>query len=686
MNEIFIPNKTVSFDPFAGPEIFRVLPLTESQTEIWLSCTVGGNEGNCAYNESNSLHFKGKLDVTSLKKAVYKLSERHESLRSSFSGDGKSMVIYENIPDQFHFLDLKNFPDPEKKQLLQQHLEEDARHFFDLKKGPLFKATLVKIQEEEYHFTFTAHHLVIDGWSIGVILEELGHLYSAFVQGKEPKLPPPKSFSEYAIEQNEFLNTPEYSKIQKYWLDQYKELVPTVNLPTDLPRSHTKTYQSARIDHILDKSLVKSLKGLGIKQGSSFVNILLNAFEVFLYRITGQSDIIIGMPASGQSHQGYYQLVGHCVNLLPLKSHLDGTLDFPSYLSLRKSDLFDAYENQQLTFGSLLKTLKIPRDPSRIPMVPVVFNVDFGMDEGVEFEKLEFELISNPKAFLNFEWFLNVNGTKESVNLEWTYNSRLFTSETMERMMRGFDKLLNSFVKNPLLNIDSIEIFEDLIPSVSPQKAKAFLPELKKFQTVQALIEEAALRFGSKTAIFFRNETCTYEELNRSANQLSHFLIQCGLKPGEPVGIILERSIEMIVAILATLKAGGAYLPIDTDFPSARIDYMLQDSARMYITQKDYHNKFSVGSTEILLDDFYFVKDQFPGHNPHVLVKPNDAAYIIYTSGSTGRPKGVVLEHHSLHNFLATVSQKPGISHEDRFLAVSSISFDIAILEWQTSK
>src|SRR5690606_26413643 len=214
-------------------------------------------------------------------------------------------------------------------------------------------------------------------------------------------------YSEYAREQNQFVESQEYKAIENYWLDQYKDKVPVLNLPTDRVRPPIKSYESSRLDHELDKELVAAIRKVGIDSGCTFVNTILAALEVFLFKVTGQKDIVVGVPASGQAHLGYHQLLGHCVNLLPLRSEPYGKIGFSDYLSIRKSAIFDAYENQQLTFGSLLKKLKVPRDTSRIPLVPVVFNVDFGMDEGVHFHHLEFKMVSNPKAYLNFEWFLN---------------------------------------------------------------------------------------------------------------------------------------------------------------------------------------------------------------------------------------------------------------------------------------
>src|SRR5690606_6262534 len=329
MSETFVPQfQQVGFNPFSGPEIYRVIPITESQMEIWLSCALGGDQANSAYNESNSLRFKGTVNVSALQKAVATLVERHESLRSSFSEDGKNMLIYKNLSNQFLFNDLSNLSHEKKTDLLQEYLAADSMHVFNLVEGPLFKATLLRLAVDEYHFTFTAHHLIIDGWSIGVVMEELGKLYTAFVQEIVPDMPPAKSFFEFSQEQNEFLKSNRYREIEDFWLNQFKGNIPVVNLPTDQPRPLIKTYKSSRLDYELDKSLVSAIRKLGIEAGCTFVNTLLTAFEVFLYRITGQEDIIIGIPASGQADNGYYHLLGHCVNLLPLRSQPKGDLNF----------------------------------------------------------------------------------------------------------------------------------------------------------------------------------------------------------------------------------------------------------------------------------------------------------------------------------------------------------------------
>ncbi|MEX2594095.1 MAG: amino acid adenylation domain-containing protein [Anditalea sp.] len=682
MNGTFKPQyKPADFDPFSGPEIHRAIPLTQSQIEIWLSCVLGGDQANSAYNESNSLRLKGPLDVKAFERAMATLVERHESLRSSFSGDGKNMLVYQNLPNQFSYRDISGLSDLGKAEVLQKHLLADALHVFDLVKGPLFRATLLKTAENEHHFTFTAHHLIIDGWSIGVVIEELGKLYTAYAQGMSPDLPSPKAFSEFAREQNLFLESQQYTEVENFWLNLFKDKVPVLDLPTDRPRPLTRTYKSSRLDHELDGALVASLKKVGVNAGCTFVNILMNAFEVFLYRITGQEDIIIGLPASEQAFTGHYHLVGHCVNLLPLRSQPSGKMGFSEYLSLRKPAIYDAYENQQLTFGSLLKNLKTSRDPSRIPLVPVIFNVDIGMDEGVDFHNLELEMISNTKEYLNFEWFLNVNGFGKSVVLEWTYNSQLFGPETMQQMMDGFISLLHQIVLDP-----SIKIKDVLLPDHNlPEKLTEWNNTGKDFPKdtpFTEFIHDVAKKQPKKTAIQFYDQEITYQELEEKSNQLAAYLIGKGIQLGDMIGVSLDRSPGMVIVLLGIVKAGAAYLPLDPEYPKERIEYMLKDSkAKLLITNQRLKGSFDSPTEEDPIEAIWKKLSGFSKKYSDVKLDGKSLAYTLYTSGSTGNPKGVQIEHYSLVNFLLSMQIAPGIHSDDRVLAITTISFDIAGLE-----
>ncbi|MDI1235346.1 MAG: amino acid adenylation domain-containing protein [bacterium] len=460
------------FDPFSGAEIINIIPTTESQMEIWLSCAIGGDDANRGFNESISLKFDGELNIKAFEESLLSIVYRHEALHSAFSLDGSKMMVFKEVPFNYKYEDLSNLDNVIQKNKIKQSIDSDALFVFDLLNGPLFKFSLYKLSNSSFFFIFNAHHIVCDGWSLGVILQDLSKFYNAYCNNTLPELKEPDSFSQYAMEQSEFVNGTIYSDNLKYWVNKHQNIVPDLNLPFDFIRPFKKTYTSKRIDNIIDINLLNKLKSIGIKEGCSMVNTLLAAFELFLSQITGQKDIIVGLPAADQSATGRFNLVGHCVNLLPLKSRINDELNFLEYLKYRKSEILDAYEHQQFTFGSLLKNLKIERDPSRVPLLPVVFNVDMEMDQGVSFRDLDFETISNVKAFRNFEFSLNIWGSEKNLQLEWSYNNQLFERSTIEKIMRDFELLLHSIVSNPeqkleqLLRQNPIQVLSKLKESV----------------------------------------------------------------------------------------------------------------------------------------------------------------------------------------------------------------------------
>ncbi|HTS44298.1 MAG TPA: condensation domain-containing protein, partial [Puia sp.] len=432
----------VEFNPFAGPEIIRVIPVIEPQLEIWISCLIGGPDANRSYNESVSLRLKGKFFKEAMESALQDLVSRHEALRSAFSADGKQICIFKEPPFHLIYQDISAKSIADQEKFISDFSKQDAQTAFNLLEGPLFRPALFKLGEEEHYLTLTAHHIVCDGWSLGIMMQDLGKLYSAYAQGKTPELAPAVSFSRYALDQNKFYQSSEYKQIEQYWIDQYKSEIPVTDIPTDFSRPPDRTYKSHRDDYSLDPELVSSVRKMGAASGCSFVTTLLVAYEVLIHRLTGQQEIVLGLPAAGQSATGNYGLVGHCVNLLPLRSHLNTTQTFLEYLKQRKAEILNDYDRQQLSFGSLLKKLNITRDASRVPLIQLVFNIDMGMDDGVEFYGLKHSLIYNPRDYETFEIFLNVSGRGDEVVLEWSYNTQLYRGERIEGMMRSFEGML----------------------------------------------------------------------------------------------------------------------------------------------------------------------------------------------------------------------------------------------------
>ncbi|GAB4045355.1 non-ribosomal peptide synthetase [Spirosoma litoris] len=680
----------VDFDPFDGPAIVRLAPATEPQTEIWATCQLGGADASRSFNESVSLRFNGLLDKPALEQAWHALVQRHESLHSAFSADGRQICVFDQLFIDLVYQDCSDKTPAEQEQIIEEYVRQDALYLFDLLNGPLAKVGLIKLSDTAHHFTITAHHIVCDGWSLGIMLQDLSELYSAYTQHKVPALQEAPSYSQYAADQLQFLASETYQQIEKFWVNQYKESVPVLDLPTDFARPTLRTYKIARRDYPMGGKLGLAVKKMGAKAGCSFVTTLLASFEVFLHRLTGQDDIVVGLPTSGQSATGYLGLVGHCVNLLPLRSFPRPELSFLSFLKQRKEDVLDAYEHQQLTFGSLLKKISIVRDPSRIPLVPVIFNVDMGLDDGVNFHGLDYQLISNPREYGAVDLFLNISGSSTTAELvlEWAYNTQLFKESTIDRMMGEFENVLEAVVENPSILIEDI-----LLADQSEQIRKLTLwndtqADYPRTSSLQALLDKTAVTYPDKTALVFtKGQTFTYRELNERANQIAHAILQTGLggtKQKAVVGVVLDRSPELVITLLAVLKAGAAYVPIDPEYPHDRVEFMLADSsASVLITAKKYHaaGQTANQTTVILIEEVLAKLDTYSKEAPNVLVAGSDLAYILYTSGSTGRPKGVLIEHHNLVNLLYSMIAWPGITKEDALLAVTTVSFDIAGLE-----
>ena len=675
--------QAIEFDPFAGPEIEKAVPAIESQVEIWASYLIGGEDANRSYNESVSLLLEGKLNRPALEKALYDLLKRHDALRSGFSADGKQMCVFKDILLDFKQQDLSPHKEERQEQLIANFLLEDASTSFNILTGPLFRVNLFNLGNNRHHLTLSAHHIICDGWSIAIIMQDLGKLYSAYVKATSPDLTEAPSFADFAIRQKHFHETPEYKAIENYWLTQYETDIPVLDIPTDHVRPEVKTYKSHRSDFDLDPSLVAAVRVLGSQSGCSFVTTMLVAFEVFLHKITGQDEIVLGIPSAGQSSDGNNGLVGHCVNMLPVRSHHNSDASFIDFLKSRKPEILDAYENQQFTFGSLLKKIGVVRDASRVPLIPVVFNIDIGLDEDVKFEGLSHKLTINKREFENFEIFLNASGSGNTLTLEWSYNTQLFEAASIKRMMEDFESLLNAVVENPQVNIGDIpmkgsdklnQLFSRWNNTASPYPSET---------PVHVLFEQKALEFPEKIAVSFQNKNYTYTELNEHANRLSVLLLSRNIGVGDCIGLVTNRSADMLIALLAILKTGAAYVPLDPEYPRKRIEFMLSDSsAKLLITTSEHAGKFTASVPEILIDREQENLLHYSSANPDRAINGTDLAYIIYTSGSSGQPKGTQIEHGSLVNFLNSMQKAPGMTSDDRLLAVTTISFDIAGLEF----
>jgi len=659
-------------------DIESVIYTTKSQSEIWTSCYFGGDNANRAFNLLYVLDFDGLLDSQAMELAIQTLINRHESLRATFSTDGIHMSIFKQLPISITNLDLSNLDKKSQIEAFEHYKNVETHYIFDLANGPLFRVGLIKFSDVKHSLIINIHHIICDGWSISIILDELGIIYSAFVENKTPLLPESIPFSIYANEEQLFSNSNEYKEIEKYWIELYEHSIPIVDLPTDNPRPSLRTYESERLDFSLDSELLASIKKTGLSVGTSLITTLLASFEVLLYQLTGQNDIVVGVPSAGQPVTAMKDLIGHCVNLLPLRSNPISNISFIDYLSKRRTELFDAYDNQQLSFGHLLQKLNVARDPSRIPLVPVAFNIGLDMADGVAFSNLNFNLKNTAESFNTFEIFLNASGNEKNLVLEWSFNKVLFKPETIQKMMVSFEQILRKIVEDPSKTLEQIT-FQDYTKTYKKvNNTEIQYPNV----TLTDLIRQQAKITPNNLALEFHNSKTTYADLDKKVNQLAQYLKTQGVQSGDFIAVSFPRSPELLYTLLAIVQCGAAYLPLDPEYPKERLEFMLKDSnAKVLITSKIVAASLPTWPHTLFIEEAMSVLDQYTTSPLSTTVTPDDVIYLLYTSGSTGNPKGVPITHKNLVNFLCSMALEPGIHENDRVLSITTISFDIAGLE-----
>ncbi|HMT30743.1 MAG TPA: condensation domain-containing protein, partial [Bacteroidia bacterium] len=621
------------------------------------------------------------FNIENLRQAVQMLFERHDALRATFSNDGMEMKISSKLTLDVPLIDFSGFKEKALDEKIKEILSGEAEHDFDLANGTLGKISVIKIDASKYQLILTFHHIVCDGWSLGIIMQDLSKMYSALNRNEIYSDEPAVSYIEYSSDEQLYLNSNEHHEVEDYWLNQYKDAIPAMELPINKQRPALRTFNAKRIDVAVDPDLIDAIKKIGAKEGTSFVATLVAAFELFMYRITGSEEIVVGLAAAGQSTDGKHNLVGHCVNLLPLKSHVNPHSTFNEYIRYRKPQILDAYDHQRYTFGSLIQKLNIPRDPSRIPLVPVSFNVDLGITNGVNFEGCSYTFTTNPRNYENFEFFINAAGSGREMTLECTYNTDLFDDHLMLKRVEEFVEILKCIASNPngkiafynILTADEKHQLFDLwkgSPSVYPDIC------------IHDLFEKQAVDFPDKTALVYGNNSISYKNLNERSNQLANYLVEKGVGPDVMVAVFMERSIDLMISILGILKAGGAYVPIDLSYPSDRVSYLINDSqAPIVITQRSLAEKVSSDkSVTVCVEDFNVLLNAYVSNKPITKVTPQNTCYVIYTSGSTGNPKGVIIQHNTVVNYILWCNDYYfGKREIGNFGLYSSLSFDLTV-------
>ncbi|HEX8027713.1 MAG TPA: condensation domain-containing protein, partial [Vicinamibacterales bacterium] len=443
----------------SGLETIEV-PSTEPQREIWLADRLG-TSSSLAYNESVSIHLRGSIDVEALRRVVRELPARHDALRATFSDDGLTMRIGGVSPAfDLPLVDLSADSDRRRDASLAEVLQRHVRQTFDLEHGPLIRAELLRLDVNHHLLVITGHHIVIDGWSFWVLVKDLAALYAQTTGKSDRSLPPAASFASYARQQAAHRGTPDLVVTERWWIERLAGMLPALELPTDRQRPAVRTQNSKRHDHLLSAELVASVRALGARHGVSLFATLLAAFDALLFRISGQDDLIVGIPAAGQAASGLPDLVGHCVRVLPVRVRTSRSQSFSALMAASRGAMLDAFDHQEVTFGRLLQLLRVPRHPSRLPMISVLFNIDQVLaGEAHAVPGLELEVATNPRSHETFELFVNAfDGGAAGMRLECQYNSDLFDDATIRRWLRGLEMLLRGAVADPTQAIGDMPI------------------------------------------------------------------------------------------------------------------------------------------------------------------------------------------------------------------------------------
>ncbi|WP_220028197.1 non-ribosomal peptide synthetase [Paenibacillus sp. S02] len=696
-----IGEQSFSSIPLAGARAYY--PLSSAQKRLFiLNQLEGANE---SYNMPGVLLLEGSIDRSLLEKAFRGLIARHETLRTGFEiVQGEAIQrIYESVDFAVEY---RHASEEEAPEVVQAFIRP-----FDLAKPPLLRAELVELAAERYLLMFDMHHIVSDGVSMDVLVEELVRLY-----GGESLEPLRIQYKDYAVWQQSDEQKVQLKREEAYWLDRYRGELPVLEMPTDYPRPAVQSFEGQTLTSFVDETTNEGLKQLATQRGTTLYMVLLAAYTVLLHKYTGQDDLIVGTSIAGRTHGDTQPLIGMFVNTLALRNYPASEKTFLSYLEEVKETTLGAYEHQNYPFEELVDKVQVSRDLSRNPLFDTMFSLQNLEDKEFELEGLK--LSPYPSEYGTAKFDLSVDVTEENGGLECSFEfaTALYKESTIRRLSTHFGHLLAAIVSRPDAKIAELGI---LTPAEKEQILGAFnpaQPEAAPAAAFHRLFEEQAERTPEEAAVVYENDRLTYAELNERANRLAATLRASGIGRESIVGILAERSVAVLVAVLAVWKAGGAYVPLDPDYPADRVRFMLEDSgAKVLLTQTSLRERAEawLGEEELALAAVLYLDDeasyseeranapigsgmvsgkltdavddgdesqQNVGTDSFYEARPEDLAYVIYTSGTTGKPKGVMIEHRSLVNTAAGYRREYRLDQFPvRLLQLASFSFDVFV-------
>ncbi|HEX2272090.1 MAG TPA: amino acid adenylation domain-containing protein [Pyrinomonadaceae bacterium] len=667
----------------------KLAPLSFTQERLWFLEQL--DPDNRAYRIPVAIDLRGKLSRQSLERSVFEVVRRHEVLRTAFRfvDDGPVQVVEPAEDFQMWVADLSGLDDEVRDRELQRLIQTEIEQRLDLAAGKLFRAGLVQLAAEAHVLVITMHHIISDGWSLGVLVNELATFYQADLNGHESPLAAlPLQFGDYAVWQREWLQGDLLQKQLAYWKEQIKDAETVLNLPLDKPRPAVQTFNGALESLVLPAELAQGLNKLSQSEGATLFMTLLAAFQILMSRYSGQKQFLVGTPIAARRLQELEGLIGFFANTLVLRTNISGAETFRDLLANVREVCLGAYAHQDVPLEVLVDGMQ-ERELSRSPLFQVLFALQNAPISPVDLPELTLTPLEVDKRSAIFDLTMSIAEDAGTLRVSVEYNTDLFERTTIRRMLVHYQTLLAALVANP-----AQRAFE--LPLLSERERREILVEWndtsepqREVKCAHQLFEQQVEQTPEAVALIFDDEELSYTELNRRANHLAHRLRALGVGPETAVGICMERSVEMMVAVLGVLKANGAYVPLDPEYPQERLAFMLEDSqATVLLTQRNLLDRLPKGNALTLVLDDDDCHEAAAEDNPTNYATADNLAYIIYTSGSTGRPKAVAMPHGPLVNLISYQKRLPDRAHAPRTLQFASLSFDVSFQElfstWST--
>nr|QDF82259.1 non-ribosomal peptide synthetase [Pseudomonas sp.] len=672
----------------AQPQIVPVprdgaLPLSFAQQRLWFLAQMEG--ANTAYNIPVAMRLRGRLDDAALQRALARIVARHETLRSrfaQFNDEAQVLIAPVDTGLLLRVEDLRQHPQPE--ETLQALIQGEASGPFDLQDDPLIRGRLVRLADDHHVLLLTLHHIISDGWSMGVLTRELMALYQAFSHGQPDPLPPlALQYTDYAVWQRRWLSGEVLQRQSEYWQRTLAGGPALLMLPTDRPRPAQQDYAGSSVAVVLDERLNAGLKALGQRHGVTLYMTLMSAWAMLLSRLSGQAEVVIGSPVANRTRAEIEGLIGMFVNTLALRIDTSGELSVEALLARVKAQTLHAQAHQDLPFEQVVEITRPVRSLAHSPLFQTLLSWDGLESPALALGELTLEGVAEPSHFAKFDLSLSLSESNGIIRGSLEYATALFDQSTVERFVGYFQRLLQAMVANDQALLEQA-------PLLAPEEQQRLLVEFNATavdynleQTIHGLFEAQVVRSPLAPAVIAGEQPLSYAELNARANQLARHLRELGVGPDSRVAICVERGLDMVVGLLAILKAGGGYVPLDPAYPLERLAYMLEDSAPLAVLVQ--------GSTRLLLGDVGVpVIDldlphwqSLPTDNLAITeLAPQHTAYVIYTSGSTGQPKGVINEHCGVVNRLLWMQDAYQLTAADTVLQKTPFSFDVSVWEF----